>query len=59
MAAIVRMPVFMRFGDGEQVEIGELEFPVPGEATLTGSRAAIAALLRSAADAFEAGEEND
>ncbi|MFF3622342.1 hypothetical protein [Streptomyces sp. NPDC002467] len=54
---IIRMPVFMRVGDGEELEIGELEFPVTGEVTLTGSCAAVATLLRAAADRFERVEE--
>lgn len=59
MAANERMPVFMRVGDGEEVEIGELEFSTSEEATLVGTRAAVADLLRTAADAFENPEQED
>ncbi|MET9954222.1 hypothetical protein ABZ135_22100 [Streptomyces sp. NPDC006339] len=59
MAAQVNMPVYMRLGGSAEVEIGCIEIPVNGDGTIAFDRSAFAALLRAAADAFDAPEQED
>ncbi|MEV6569937.1 hypothetical protein [Streptomyces sp. NPDC051577] len=59
MASIASFPVFMRVGGSPEVQIGELVWPAHGAATLSGTRTAIAGLLRTAADAFEHPEQEE
>ena len=56
------LPVRMRIGNGAEFEVGTVSLDLLTEAastSLTGVRANLAAMLRSAADAVEAGEGVD
>ncbi|MDT9688186.1 hypothetical protein Q5762_07420 [Streptomyces sp. P9(2023)] len=59
MAALVNMPVYMRLGGSAEVEVGRIEIPVSGDGTIDFDRAQFAAMLRSAADAYETPEQED
>lgn len=54
MAAMARLPVFMRLGaSGVVHEIGSIELPVDGDGWLTFDRAKLAAMIRNLADDIE------
>lgn len=59
MASMVSLPVYMRLGGSAEQEIGSIEIPVNGDGTITFDRGQFAALLHSAADAFETPEQED
>lgn len=53
--ATTRLPLYMQLGHrGPLAEVGSFELPVNGDGTLTINRKSIAAMLRQAADAYEA-----
>lgn len=50
-----RIPLYMALGRRSALaEVGSFELPVNGDGTLTINRKSIAAMLRQAADAYEA-----
>lgn len=53
MATFPRMPIYLRAGDGPDIEIGYIEASPTGDGTVSISRSDIADFLREAADAFE------
>jgi hypothetical protein len=66
MAALGRIPIYMRIGDGEEIHVGDI-IPEAGSVTAGPDGLAQVAVtmppihevLRVAADAFEAGERDD
>jgi hypothetical protein len=59
-ATDITLPVRMRIGGGEEIEVGTITLDlVDGQATpdMPGVKAELAAMLRSAADAVEAGAD--
>ncbi|WP_125935292.1 hypothetical protein [Streptomyces sp. WAC 06738] len=60
MASAASLPVFMRLGlSWEPVQIGSVELPVSGDGRMTFERAAVAEMLRAAADEIEHPTEDD
>ncbi|MBT2505146.1 hypothetical protein J7I98_04385 [Streptomyces sp. ISL-98] len=55
MPATVSVPVFLRVGDGDEHQVGEIEIEVVDKVT----RQTIAEFLRAAADAYEHPEQED
>lgn len=57
--ATARIPLYMALGHRSALaEIGSFELPVNGDGRLTINRRSIAAMLRQAADAYEAGTDD-